>query len=92
MESIFQNILNIFRHPCYIAILHYIHVNRALLTQLPASNGKTLPAHTRRWRNVGLMLGKCRRRWANINPISGQRLVLLDYLYISKLHLCYFTN
>ena len=32
-------------------------------------------ANTIRWPDVELMLGHCRRRWANINPTSGQRLV-----------------
>ena len=34
------------------------------------------PANTRRWTNVGLMLGQRRRRWANIKPTLVQRLVL----------------
>ena len=36
---------------------------------------KPYPANTRRWTNVGLMLGQRRRRWANINPTLVQRLV-----------------
>ena len=31
------------------------------------------PANTRRWTNVGLMLGQSRRRWANIKPTLVQR-------------------
>ena len=33
------------------------------------------PAITRRWPNVGSMLGQRRRQWPNINPTLGQRLV-----------------
>ena len=33
------------------------------------------PGNTRLWSNVGLMLGQRQRQWANISPISGQRLV-----------------
>ena len=33
------------------------------------------PANTRRWGNVGFMLGQRRRRWANIKPTLAQRLV-----------------
>ena len=32
-------------------------------------------ANTRRWSNVGLMLGHRLRRWPNIKPALGQRLV-----------------
>ena len=32
---------------------------------------------TRRLPNVGLMLGQCRRRWANVIPILGQRYIPL---------------
>ena len=32
-------------------------------------------ANTRRWPNVGLMLGQRRRRWASISPTVGQRIV-----------------
>ena len=31
-------------------------------------NWTTIPANTRRWNNVGLMLGHRRRRWPNIKP------------------------
>ena len=33
------------------------------------------PAYTRRWPNVGLLLGQRRRRWANSKPTLGQRLM-----------------
>ena len=33
------------------------------------------PADTRRWPNVGSMLGQRRRRWPSIKPTLGQRLV-----------------
>ena len=33
------------------------------------------PENTRRWPNAGLMLAQRRRRWANISPTLGQRLV-----------------
>ena len=31
---------------------------------------------TSSWPDVGLMLGQRRRRWPNIKPTSGQRLVI----------------
>ena len=34
------------------------------------------PRVTRRWPDVGLMLGQRRKRWPSINPTLGQRLVL----------------
>ena len=34
-----------------------------------------IPAHKRRWANVGLLLGQRRRRWANSKPMLGQRLM-----------------
>ena len=34
------------------------------------------PRKTRRWLNVGLMLGQRRRRWANNNLTLSQRLVI----------------
>ena len=37
------------------------------------------PANTRRWPNVGLMLGQRRRRWANVSPTLGQHLVFAGY-------------
>ena len=33
------------------------------------------PANTRRWPSAGLMLAQRRRRWVNISPALGQRLV-----------------
>ena len=33
------------------------------------------PANTRRWPNVGLLLGQRRRRWPNSKPTLGQRLI-----------------
>ena len=36
---------------------------------------RSSPANTRRWPNDGLMLDQRRRRWANIHPTLGQRLV-----------------
>ena len=33
------------------------------------------PANTRRSSNAGLMLGQCRRRWLNIKPALGERLL-----------------
>ena len=42
------------------------------------------PVHTSRSPNVGLMLGLRRRRWANIEPTFGQRLVYTGY--ISEYH------
>ena len=38
-------------------------------------SGRDSPANTRRWTNVGLMLGQRRRRWANINTTLVQCLV-----------------
>ena len=38
---------------------------------------ETIPANTRRWPNVWLMLGQRRRRWARNSPPLGQRLVFL---------------
>ena len=34
-----------------------------------------IPANTTRWPNAGLMLAQRRRRWANISPALGQRVV-----------------
>ena len=34
-----------------------------------------IPANTRRWPNAGLILCQRRRRWANIKPALGQRLL-----------------
>ena len=42
-------------------------------TSLPSKH-ETLP-------NAGLMLGQRRRRWANINPALGQRLVLAGFVH-----------
>ena len=42
-----------------------------------------IPANTRRWPNVGLMLAQRRRRWANVSPTLGQQLVFAGI--ISKL-------
>ena len=49
------------------------------VTSLPQAAGFSEqyanPANTRRWPNVGLMLGQRRRRWANVCPTFVQRLV-----------------
>ena len=37
------------------------------------------PANMRRLPNVRLMLGQRRRRFANINPTLGQRLLFAEY-------------
>ena len=42
----------------------------------PPESLRQITANTSRWPNVGLMSGQRRRRWANIKPILGQRLVL----------------
>ena len=42
------------------------------------------PADTRRWNNVGWMLGQRRRRWANIQPTLFQRLVPAGKAYKRK--------
>ena len=39
------------------------------------------PAYTTRWPNAGLMLVQRRRRWANIRPALGQRVVFAGYGY-----------
>ena len=39
------------------------------------------PANTRRLTNAGLMLGQRRRRWTNIKPTLGKRLVLAGCLF-----------
>ena len=39
--------------------------------------------NTRRWPNVGLMLAQRRRRWANIKPTLGERMMFVEYT-ISK--------
>ena len=41
--------------------------------------GKRYPANTKRWSNVGLMLGQRRRRLANFNPTLGQRIMFAGY-------------
>ena len=46
-----------------------------------------IPENTRRWPNVGLMLGHGRRRWANIYPTLGQRLVIAGILlWLRQIH------
>ena len=37
------------------------------------------PANTIRWPNVGSKLGRRRRRWANIEPTLGQRIVFAGH-------------
>ena len=46
------------------------------ITPLITWEVSNIPANTRRGPNAGLMLGQRRRRWANINPALGPRLVL----------------
>ena len=42
------------------------------------------PTNTRRWPKVGLLLGQRRRRWANIPPTLGQRLMFAgSYIYFT---------
>ena len=43
-------------------------------TQNVHSASDACPANTRRWPNVGLMLARRRRRWANLSPTLDQRL------------------
>ena len=43
------------------------------------------PANTRRWSNAGLMLAHRLRRWANISPALGQRLVFTGNKYTTVL-------
>ena len=38
-----------------------------------------LPVSLRHWPDVGIMLGRRRRRWPNIIPALGQRLMLTGY-------------
>ena len=67
-----------------------------------AHTRNTIPANTRRWPSVGLMLDQRRRRWANINPALGQRPVFAGILLltltvpmvrlISKLKHCYWEG
>ena len=39
-----------------------------------------IPANTRRWPKMGLMLGQRRRRWANVSATLGQRIVFAGIL------------
>ena len=41
-----------------------------------------IPANTKRWPYVGLMLGQRRRRWANIKPTLGQPLVFAGMAHV----------
>ena len=43
------------------------------------ATGKQVPTNTRRWPNVGLLLGQGRERWANSKPTMGQRLIIARY-------------
>ena len=45
-------------------------------TTLYSGQGQAIPLSTRHWINDGLMLAQRPRRWPNINPASGQCLVL----------------
>ena len=54
-------------------------------TDTPDANDSAIfhiPANTRRWPNVGLMLGQRRRRWANISPTLGQCIVFAGIAHI----------
>ena len=41
-----------------------------------------VPADTTRWPNAGLMLAHRLRRWANINPALGQRVVFAGVKHV----------
>ena len=45
-----------------------------------------------RWHSVGLMLGQRRRRWPNIKPTPGQRLVLPRMGHAALLYLLEFNG
>ena len=46
------------------------------------------PANTRRSPNVGLMLGHRLRRWSNITPTLGERLVFAGIWHVVLLDVC----
>ena len=46
-------------------------------------SGYLHPTNTSGWPNAGLILGWCRRRWPNINPALGQRLVFVEWALFS---------
>ena len=60
------------------------------LKSVPALKGlsheNNFPAGTRRWTNVGLLLGQRRRRWANIKPTLVQGPVPAGLIAMYKIH------
>ena len=44
-----------------------------------------LPANTSRWPYIGMMLAQRRRRWANISPALGKRLVFVGHVLYTVL-------
>ena len=57
---------NIYNYKLYRNDSVYIHIYFIYIS---------IPGNTKRWPNVGLMMGQRRRRWTNIKPILGQCLV-----------------
>ena len=56
------------------------HHLRLWIDMNPSAGSSFFPVNTRRWDNVGLMLGQRRRRWANIKPTLSQRFVFAGLL------------
>ena len=54
--------------------LHYLSAN---MSQIAVVMPRP-PANTIRSSNAGLMLGQRRRRWPNINPALGERIVFAE--------------
>ena len=56
-----------------------VHINLLIVHDLPRGRKKDAPPDSERSRtNIGSMLGQCRKRWANIDPVMGQRYFCLE--------------
>ena len=75
-------------HPALLSLLYRLIINTAweVYCDLQVlSNQNNYPANKRRLANVGLMLGRRRRQWLNIEPALAQRLVSLAGLHLRHL-------
>ena len=73
------------------AVTPYAQSKLLLLFEVSCHYTISMKPHTNipakiRWSNVGSMLGRRRRRWANIEPTLGERLVFawIQYLQSQK--------
>ena len=79
MCVVLKNGMSAYRKPLYmytlksslfsLCLCHYLD------KKMPYPAKWHIPANTTRWPNAGLMLAHCLRRWANISPALGQRIV-----------------